>query len=113
MVSTAFISAEISLHFPCDREMSPRIVRTLSSHLAGCCQRDFVLPYHSLLCHLSHFSVVARFKTAVAFFTFDSLLLLGEEHEEERDTRCMVSASKEAVASDGCNHSSLHSSLPS
>ena len=31
-----------------------------------------------------------------------------EGHEEARDTRCMVSESKEAVASDGSSHSSLH-----
>ena len=39
----------------------------------------FVLPCHSLPCHLSRFAVITRFKTAlVFFFTFDSLPLLGE-----------------------------------
>ena len=38
-------------------------------------------------CHLARFSVMARSRTAVAFFTFDNLPLLGEEHQEERDFR--------------------------
>ena len=53
------------------------------------------------------------FKTAVCFYTFDNLSLLGEEHEDDRDTRCMVCELKEAVASDGSSHSLLHSSLSS
>ena len=72
-----------------------------------------VLPYHSLLCHLSRFAVMALFRTSVVFFTFDSLPLFLEEHEEGRETRFMVSKLTDAVSSDSCSHSSLHSSLSS
>ena len=54
---------------------------------------------------------MARFKTAVSFFTLDNLHRLGEEYEDEIDTLCMVTELKEAAATDGSNHSSLHSSL--
>ena len=47
------------------------------------------------------------------FFTFDNLSRLEEEHEDERDTWCMVFELKESAASDGSSHSSLHSSLSS
>ena len=50
----------------------------------------------TILClTISRFSVMARFKTAVV----GSLLLLWEEHEDESDTRCMVSELEEAVFS--------------
>ena len=59
---------------------------------------------------------MAHFKSAAVFLTFDNLsffLNKSEEHEEERDTRCMVPELGDAVASDGSSHSSLHSSLSS
>ena len=43
--------------------------------------------------------------------TLDSLFLSWEEHEEERETRGIVSELKEAASSEVCNHSSLLSSL--
>ena len=76
------------------------------SSRAGWCRRDFAFPCHSLFCHLSRFSVMARFKTALFFFTVDSLSRFGEEHEDETDTRCMVTEYKEATAPNGRNHSS-------
>ena len=48
---------------------------------------------------------MARFKTAVAFLTFDNLLLSGEEDEDERDTWCMVSELKEVEAPDRSSRS--------
>ena len=107
-------SAEISLHFPFGLEMSHVSCELCPpSPPAGCCHRDIVFPYHSLPCHLCLFSVMARFKTAVVFLTFDCLPILWEEHEDERETRCMVSESKDAASSDDCSHSSLLSSLSS
>ena len=58
---------------------------------AGCYHLAFVDPYHSLLFHLSCFSVVASFRTTVVFLTMDRLPLLGDEHEDGRDTLCIVS----------------------
>ena len=98
----ALSSAEIPLHFPWGWEFFHVSCELCPpSSPAGCCHRDFVFPYHSLPCHLSRFSVMSRFKTAVVFFTFDCPLLLGEKREEDGDTRCMVSESKETGASDG------------
>ena len=49
-------------------------------------------PYHSLLFHFSFFSVVAFQKKRLLFcLMLDlSLLLLSGEHEDDRDTLCMV-----------------------
>ena len=91
-----------------------RIVRTLTTFTScwllpsGLCSS-----VHSLPCHLSRFSVMARFGTAVVFVTLDSILPSLEEHEDGKETWCMVSESKEAVASDSCSHSSLFSSMSS
>ena len=57
---------------------------------AGCCHRVFVVPYQSLLFHLSFFSVTARFRTAVVFLTIDSLCLLWDAHEDERETCALL-----------------------
>ena len=47
-----------------------------------------------------------RFKTAVVFLTLDSPFLR-DEHEDEKDTLCIVPELKEAASSDVTNHSSL------
>ena len=70
------------------------------SHPAGCCHRDIVLPCHALPCHLSRLSVMVRFKTAVVFLIFESLLLFYEKNTRTKE-------------SDDCSHSSLLSSLSS
>ena len=80
---------------------------------AGCCHLVFVVPYHSLLFHLSLFSVIAFFRTAVAFLTLDSLFLLRDEHEDDRDNLCIVPELKDATASSITNHSSPLSSSSS
>ena len=113
-VPAASNSAKLSFHFR---------VGLASSHVswelcppsppAGCCHRVFVFPYQSLLRHLSLVSVMARFRTAVVFSTLDSLFLLWNEHEAERETLCIVSELKEATSSDVGNHSSSSSSSPS
>ena len=54
---------------------------------------------------------MARFQTAVIFFTVDGLSRWGEEHEDETDTRCMVTEWKEATTPSGHNHSSEFLSL--
>ena len=78
---------------------------------AGCCLLVFVVPYQSLLFHFSLFSVMAFFSTAVVFSTLfhagQPFSLLRNEHEDDRDTLCIVSELKEAAASDKNNHSSL------
>ena len=70
---------------------------------ADCCHRGFVVPYHSLLFHLS----------LVVFLTLDSLFLLWDEHQDDRDTLCIVPELKEATASGNTNHSSQLSSSSS
>ena len=40
------------------------------------------------------FSVITFFRTAIVFLTLDSLFLLWDEHEDDRDTLCMVPESK-------------------
>ena len=77
---------------------------------AGCCHLVFVVPNHSLVLHLSRFSVMARFRTASVFSTLDSLFLLWCEHEDDRDTLCSVPEFKGAAASDVTDHSLLLSS---
>ena len=57
---------------------------------AGCCHLVFVEPYHSLLFHLSLFSVIALLRTAVVFSTLDRFPLLWSEHEDDRDTLCIA-----------------------
>ena len=52
----------------------PNVHEALSTAFpAGCCHVVFVVPYHSLLFHLSLFSVMALFRTAVVFFTLDRI----------------------------------------
>ena len=80
---------------------------------AGRCHLSFVKPYRSLLLHLSFFSVFAFFKTAVVFLTLDFFLLLSGEHEDDRDTVCMVLASRGAAASDVSDHPLLHCCISS
>ena len=87
----ASYSAETSFHLPfgfaCSRASGELCPPPL---LAGCCHLVFVVPCHSLLFHLSLFSVIAFFRTAVVFSTLDSLLLLWDEHEDDRDILCTV-----------------------
>ena len=66
----------------------------------------FALPSFSLLGH-------GTFQDCSCLCHFPQSSPPEEEHEDERDTRCMVSELKEAVASDFSSHSSLHSSLSS
>ena len=64
-------------------------------------------PYHSLLFHLSFFSVMAFFRTSVVFLTLDRFPLLSGEHEDDRDTLWMVPGSKGVAASGVSDHSLL------
>ena len=80
---------------------------------AGYCHQVFVVPYHSLLFHLSLFSVMAPFETAVVFFTLDRFPLLWREHEDDKGTLCIVPEFKSAAASDVTDHSLLISSSSS
>ena len=56
---------------------------------------------------------MAFFKTAVVFLTLDLFLLLSGEHEDDRDTLCMVLGSRGAATSDVSDHSLLHCSMSS
>ena len=49
------------------------------------------LDFQSLLDHLACLSVKARLKMALFSVTFYTGSLLGEEQEDEIDTRCIVS----------------------
>ena len=80
---------------------------------ADCCHFVFVIPCQSLLFHFSLFSVMARFRTVVVFSTQDSLFLFWNDHEDERDTLCIVPELKEAASSDVDNLSSPFSSSAS
>ena len=44
----------------------------------------------STFSNLSFFSIMASFRTAVVFSTIDRFLLLSGEHEDDRETLCMV-----------------------
>ena len=89
----------------------PGVYGALSPLLpAGCCHLVFLVPYHSLLFHLSLFSVMALIRTAVVFLTLDRFPLLWCEHEDDRDTLCIVPEFKGAAASDVTDHSLLLSS---
>ena len=106
-LSTSY-SAETSFHFPSgfacfqvSTELCPPLLP------AGCCHLVFVVPHHSLLFHLSLFSVMAFSRTAVVFLTLDSLFLFWDEHEDDRDTLCIVPEFKGAAASGVTDHSSL------
>ena len=78
--SSTVKSAETSVHFPssfacfqASTELCPPLLP------AVCCHVVFVERYHSLLIHLSFFSVMVFFKTAVVFSTLDLFLLLSGE----------------------------------
>ena len=65
--------------FQASMELCPRLLP------AGCCHLVFVEPYHSLLFHLSFFSVMAFFRTAVVFLTLDRFPLLSVLAEDDKD----------------------------
>ena len=75
------------------RDLFPLGLRLCSSvrllHRQAAASGIVPLPYHSLFYHLPRFPVMARFNTAVFFFTVDSLSRFGEEHEDETDTRSL------------------------
>ena len=101
----ASYSAETSFHLPFGFACSHATWELYNPlHPAGCCHLVFVVSYQSLLFHLSLFSVMAFFSTAVVFLTLDSLFLFQDEQEDDRDTLCIVSELKEAAASDTSNH---------
>ena len=56
---------------------------------------------------------MAFFRTAVVFLTLDRFLLLSGEHEDDRDTLCMVVGSRGTAALDVSDHSLLHCSSSS
>ena len=87
---SASYSAETSFHFPVGFTCSQVFTELCHPLLpAGCGHLIFVVPYHSLLFHLSFFSVMALFRTTVVFLTLDSLFLLWDEHEDDTDTLCI------------------------
>ena len=93
--------------------MFPSVYGALSpAAFRGLLPPGFVEPYHSL-----HFAALYISKTAVVFSTLDLfLLLLSGEHEDDRDTLCMVPGLKGAGAASVSNHSLLlcsSSSFPS
>ena len=114
MVTTTSISAEISLHFPLWLRDVPRVVRTLTSVNRGCLLPSglcssvpfFALPSFSLLGH-------GTFRNCCCLFHFRQSTRFRRRARRKRDTRCMDYDLKEAMASDGSNHSSQHSSLSS
>ena len=58
---------------------------------AGGRQCGLVLLYHSFIGHLACLSVMAVFSIALVLFTDDTAHLLGEEEEDEAETRCVAS----------------------
>ena len=103
---TASNSAETSFHLPLGFACSHASWKLCPPLLpAGCSFLVFMVPYKSLLFHLSLFSVMAL-STNVVFSTLDSLFLLRDEHEDVRVTLCTVPELKEAASTDTSKHSS-------
>ena len=106
--STCTISLQI-LNFEHTKNSNhPQKCTRLQKSNSGLCSSIpfFTLPFFTFLDH-------GTFQDCCCLFAFDNLPLLREEHEDDKETRCMVSEFEETVSSDGCNLSSLLSSLSS
>ena len=75
----------------CPGRSSLSCERCPSSPRAGDRQCGLDLVYHSFFDHLACLSVMAFFSIALFFFTVGTASFLGEEQEDETDTRCIVS----------------------
>ena len=95
LLRRALCSPQRLIHFPfgvarsqATTELCPPLLPT------GCCHLCFMEPHDSLLLHLSVVSVTAFLIIAVVFLTLDFFLLLSGEHEDDRDSLCVVLGSK-------------------
>ena len=106
MIFFSFTSAlaETYFHLPFTCSQASRELLSLP---AGCCHLVFVAPYHSLLFHVSLFSVI--FQNRSCLFVHWTVY----DHDDDRDTLRTVPELNEATASSITNHSSLLSSSSS
>ena len=79
------------------QQKSTKLVRAYSLP-AGCRQWDSVLPFHSLLCHLSRFSVMARFNKSLSSFSLSTITSTLERNTKTRPTRSAWSLSRKKRA---------------
>ena len=92
-----------------------RVPKHLRSFALRCFPRVAAtcLSWSRTIIYFSIFHFVAFFNTAVVFLTLDLFHLLSGEHEDDRDTLCMVLGSRGAAASHVSDHSLRHCSISS